>query len=86
VLVPAATEPQLIVLSVVVHALLEYTPRLGEVVMIVPDEVTSLFMVMAAMVVTVNAKATMASEIANIFDILCECFKLLPIPDVYRMT
>jgi len=60
---------------------------LGDVaIAIVPVELTSLFTVMAAIVVTVKARATMANVIANIFDILCERFKLIPNQCGYRMT
>ncbi len=69
---PAAIEPQFMVVRGVVQAESEYTPRLGVNVVIVPDEVTSFVTVMAAMVVTVNARATMAIVIANIFEVLCE--------------
>jgi hypothetical protein len=65
VFVPAATEPQLIELKVLVQALSEYTPITGEVV-IVPVDETSLVIVMAARVVTVNDNAITARIIGAI--------------------
>jgi hypothetical protein len=62
VLVPAAIEPQLIELKALVQALSEYTPMTAEVV-IVPVDETSLVIVMAAKVVTVNDNAITASMI-----------------------
>jgi hypothetical protein len=56
---PAAIEPQLIVLKALVQALSEYTPITGEVV-IVPVDETSLVIVIAARVVTVNDNAITA--------------------------
>ena len=65
VFVPAETEPQLIELNELVHALFEKVPRLGEVV-IVPVDETSLVIVMAARVVTVNDNAITARIIGAI--------------------
>jgi uncharacterized membrane protein len=63
--VPAATEPQLIELKALVQALSEYVPMVGEVV-IVPVDETSLVIVIAARVVTVNDNATTARIIGAI--------------------
>ena len=61
-LLPASIDPQSIVLSFLVQALSAYTLRSG-VVVIVPEEVTSLFMLIAASVVAASVSAATVSAI-----------------------
>lgn len=61
---PAATDPQFMVVMLVVHALSEKTPRLGEVV-IVPDEGMFLLGFKVASVSAVSADATTTSAMTN---------------------
>ena len=64
VLEPAAMDPQFTVLRALVHALSEYTPMFG-VVVIVPVLETSLVIVIAAKVEAVNTKAATAIITGN---------------------
>jgi hypothetical protein len=74
---PAATDPQSMVVMLVVQALLEYTPMFGAVV-IVPDEVTFWVTVMAASVEDTSANPTMTKSIVNGFEAFANAISIYP--------
>ena len=77
-LLPAAIDPQVTDVTGVVQLLSEYTPMLGEVV-IVPDEVRFWVTVTAARVEVVSARAVMVSMITIAFEDLSIAIVFTPL-------
>ena len=73
---PAAMDPQVIVVMLVVQLLSENTPMLGDVAM-VPDEETFWLTVMAARVVATSDSAAIVRAIAVSFEALTNAMMVL---------